>query len=257
MLTATALNVLPPNGVEYTIPGYGYSPVSSYNYTFATSTPGTYTFKPYVETATYSSWATEGQSVTVTVSNPLCSAASPNGPATGTYPNCTCTNGGTYTAGTNSCSIPPASCLFNGFSVPSGNTVTAYQASSVTSPATCQSQVRTCTNGTLSGSYAYSSCSVIIPSGAISSALTATPSRVHPGKSTTLTWSTSNMASCSVKSSDKTQTSPLPSTALSSAGLVISNITRPETYTLFCTDNNSTPFVSQVQVKLVPVVIEI
>jgi hypothetical protein len=157
--------------------------------------------------------------------------------------------------------VDPNPCLFNGFSVPSGNTVTAYQSSSVTSPATCASisQTRTCANGTLSGSYAYSSCNVIIPSGVISSALTATPSRVHPGKSTTLTWSTTSMKSCVVTSSDSTQTSPLPYSATNSptGGLVIPNITHAEMYTLSCTDNNSTLFVSQVQVKLVPVVQEL
>jgi len=253
-LKATALNVVPPTGPEYTLPGY-IGVASNYSYTFATTTLGTFTFKPYVETNAYPAWATEGKSVTVTVTTPLCSAAL-NGGANGnpSYPNCICKNGGTYYPANNSCSSA-TSCLFNGFSIPSGNTVTAYQASSVISPATCQSQVRTCTNGVLSGSYAYSSCTVTIPSGVISSALTATPSRVHPGNPSTLTWTTSNMASCSVKSSD---TPPQTlSTALSSANTQTPDLTRAETYTLFCLDANNTPFVSQVQVKLVPVVQEI
>lgn len=42
-----------------------------------------------------------------------------------------------------------------GATVNEGQSVTAYQASSAH---TCASQVRTCTNGTLSGSYAYASC---------------------------------------------------------------------------------------------------
>lgn len=70
---------------------------------------------------------------------------------------------------TNTCSVPATttpsnlSCTFNGQTIQSGNTVTAYQSSSVTSPATCQSEVRSCTNGTLSGSYTAASCSVTTP----------------------------------------------------------------------------------------------
>ena len=251
-LTQTALNVVLPNGVEYTLPGYGPSSSASYNYTFSTTTVGTYIFKPYAETTNYPSWSTYGQSVTVTVSNPTCSNAS-NGGATGTYPNCICNNGGAYTASTNSCAALN-SCTFNGLTILSGNLVTAYQSSSVTPPATCQSQIRTCTNGALSGSYAYSYCTSST-AGSISSALTAMPSRVHPKGSTTLTWSTSNMASCAVTSSDTP--TPTLSTALSSTGLLVQNITRPEVYTLFCTDNNDTPFVSKVQVNLIPVVQEL
>jgi hypothetical protein len=63
------------------------------------------------------------------------------------------------------------------------------------------------------------------------------------------------MASCAVTSSDTP--TPTLSTALSSTGLLVQNITRPEVYTLFCTDNNDTPFVSKVQVNLIPVVQEL
>lgn len=54
----------------------------------------------------------------------------------------------------------PQSCTFNGTSVASGQSVTAYQSSSVPFNQTCTSQSRTCTNGTLSGSYTNTSCSV-------------------------------------------------------------------------------------------------
>jgi parallel beta-helix repeat protein len=45
-----------------------------------------------------------------------------------------------------------------GGTVPNGGTVTAYQSSSVTCGNSCTSETRTCTNGTLSGSYTNSSC---------------------------------------------------------------------------------------------------
>ena len=57
------------------------------------------------------------------------------------------------------------SCTFNGKTIAGGSSVTAYLASSVPSGQTCKSQARTCSNGTLSGTYAYASCSVQVASG--------------------------------------------------------------------------------------------
>ena len=74
----------------------------------------------------------------------------------------TCSNGtlsGTYTAA--SCVVGTASsCTWNGSSVANGASVTAYQSSSVASGSQCVSETRTCSNGTLSGSYTNTSCSV-------------------------------------------------------------------------------------------------
>ncbi len=76
-----------------------------------------------------------------------------------------------------------------------GSSVTAYQSSSVTSPSTCVSQTRMCTNGTLSGSYAYQSCSVT--SAAPTASLTADPSILYGvGKTTSLSWFSTNATSC-------------------------------------------------------------
>lgn len=63
-----------------------------------------------------------------------------------------------------SCSVnAPASCMFNGQTIASGQNVTAYLAATVAYGSTCSQQTRTCTNGTLSGTYTYSSCSVNAP----------------------------------------------------------------------------------------------
>jgi len=81
----------------------------------------------------------------------------------------TCTNGvlsGTYLYA--SCypanPQPPAqphSCTSPwGTTIQSGTSVTAYQSSTVTTGNSCISQTRTCTNGSLSGSYTHASCSV-------------------------------------------------------------------------------------------------
>ncbi|MBC7464581.1 MAG: hypothetical protein H7256_01190 [Bdellovibrio sp.] len=74
----------------------------------------------------------------------------------------TCSNGmmsGTYTAST--CSVQAAaSCSFNGQSISSGQSVTAYTAASVPTGNACLSETRICTNGTLSGSAMNSSCYV-------------------------------------------------------------------------------------------------
>lgn len=74
----------------------------------------------------------------------------------------TCNDGvlsGTNTYG--SCVVgAAASCIFNGQTIAHGQSVTAYEASSVAYGQTCQSQARTCTNGTLSGSNIYGTCAV-------------------------------------------------------------------------------------------------
>ena len=54
----------------------------------------------------------------------------------------------------------PASCSLNGQTVAHGSTVTAYQASSVDFGNTCTSETRSCFNGTLSGAYTNTSCTV-------------------------------------------------------------------------------------------------
>ena len=56
-----------------------------------------------------------------------------------------------------------ASCTFNNQSIPDGQSVTAYQSSSVPAGLQCISQTRTCSNGTLSGTYQFASCSVLPP----------------------------------------------------------------------------------------------
>ncbi len=72
----------------------------------------------------------------------------------------TCNNGvlsGSFVFG--SCSVgQESSCLFNGKTVPHGQSVNAFSSASVPNGSTCSSQQRTCSNGTLSGSYQFSSC---------------------------------------------------------------------------------------------------
>lgn len=77
----------------------------------------------------------------------------------------TCHNGtlsGSYNYA--SCTVDsPAACTFNGQTVAHGQTVIAFLASTVTSGQLCQSESRTCNNGTLSGSYSFASCLVNQP----------------------------------------------------------------------------------------------
>ena len=54
----------------------------------------------------------------------------------------------------------PASCSLNGQTVAHGSAVTAYQASSVAFGNTCTGETRSCSDGNLTGSYAYTSCTV-------------------------------------------------------------------------------------------------
>lgn len=52
------------------------------------------------------------------------------------------------------------SCAFNGLTVASSTAVTAYESQTVAAGGTCRSQTRMCGNGTLSGTYQYSACTV-------------------------------------------------------------------------------------------------
>src|SRR5262245_13859281 len=56
-----------------------------------------------------------------------------------------------------------ANCTFSGQTILSGGSVVAYLADSVAYGSTCTSQTRVCTNGTLTGSYDYSTCNVAAP----------------------------------------------------------------------------------------------
>ena len=72
----------------------------------------------------------------------------------------TCNNG--LLSGTNtysSCSVlPPSNCSLNGNTVLHGSNITAYLQASVAPGNTCSSQIRSCNDGTLSGSYLNSAC---------------------------------------------------------------------------------------------------
>ncbi len=77
----------------------------------------------------------------------------------------TCTNGalsGSYLY--SSCTpynvAPAAACNFNGTSVASGNTVRGYLSQYGDTSQPCTAESRTCTNGSLSGSYPFSSCTM-------------------------------------------------------------------------------------------------
>ena len=74
------------------------------------------------------------------------------------------THAATFTVGSAGSGGSAKSCTFNGNTIASGSSVTAYLASSVPSGQTCKSQARACSNGTLSGTYAYASCSVQVAS---------------------------------------------------------------------------------------------
>ena len=58
-----------------------------------------------------------------------------------------------------SCEVEQASaCLFNGEKIEHGDIITSYKTSSVPYQASCESEVRTCDNGELSGSFHHLSC---------------------------------------------------------------------------------------------------
>ncbi|MFA5942691.1 MAG: hypothetical protein WC798_03410 [Candidatus Paceibacterota bacterium] len=129
-----------------------------------------------------------------------CSLGSPSTtafPSAGNAVSWTCSgsNGGSPSGTCSASQSAPASCALPwGGSIASGSSATAYLAPSVTSPATCTSQTRTCTNGVLSGSYTNQNCVVTAP--APTATLTASPNPAAYSSRSTLTWSSTNATSC-------------------------------------------------------------
>jgi len=87
---------------------------------------------------------------------------------------------------------PPVNCTAPwGSTVTHGASVTAYQAATVPYGQSCVSQSRTCTNGTLSGTYQYQSCAV-----GPACSLSVNPASVVQGQSSSLSWTSQNATSC-------------------------------------------------------------
>jgi hypothetical protein len=96
------------------------------------------------------------QSTATNSSSPSTAPASSTAPSSGsTSAAALLNNGGSL--------LKPKSCIFNNQTIPSGASVTAYQAQTVPFGQTCLSESRLCSNGTLSGSYQYVSCKVAQP----------------------------------------------------------------------------------------------
>ena len=141
-----------------------------------------------------------------------------------------CSNG-TWYVSSNSCAAPANCTTPWGSTIASGVSVTAFQSPSVTAPATCASdpsETRTCTNGTLSGSYQYQNCTVLNPTATISAA----PTRVKSGGTTTVSWSSTDTTSCSV-------TGPGLSASGTSGSQAVT-VTTQSTYTVSCNSGAAT-----------------
>jgi len=83
----------------------------------------------------------------------------------GSFSNCCVGTYNTTITYSGSLCPPTTDCTFNGQTLTTGSSVTAYRLQSPieSQGQQCESQTRTCTNGTLSGSYQYSSCTLVTP----------------------------------------------------------------------------------------------
>jgi hypothetical protein len=96
-------------------------------------------------------------------------------------------------------------CMFNGQTIPHQGTVTAYEAAGVSAGQTCASQTRTCTNGTLSGTYNYAVCTVNQQSTAaitVNGASGTVPLKV--GDTVMYAWTSTNTTACTMNYSGPT-----------------------------------------------------
>lgn len=119
-----------------------------------------------------------------------------------------------------------ADCIFNGNVLQDGESVLAYAEQEVSSGETCTREIRTCSNGVLSGSYPYSSCA--LPA---SNTISVTPPYVRYGHTTKVRWSSSEgVDSCTVTGGGKTWYG----TTSSPSGETSNPVTGETTFTLQC-----------------------
>ncbi len=142
------------------------------------------------------------------------------------------TNGGTTWTSTTAPS-PANAPAGEGYSTGTLNTIGTYiyQATLTPGSNTCQGTIM-----------------VAAPQGSVTQVLLATPPWVPKGASTSLSWATQYMTSCTVTNNSGT----VISTALSSSGTTVSNITAPTIFTLSCTDSYSNSYSWSFEVKLIP-----
>lgn len=150
----------------------------------------------------------------------------------------TCTNAaGSHTDWIEVTKAPDAtSCVVDGVAIPTGGSQTFYQTQSVPFGNTCVSETRSCTNGSLSGSYGYRLCVVgspVTPSStpAITDAdmsINAEPRLIRFGEKSTITWTTSNVEAC-------TLTGPSLNLSGLQGNQMVENIKAESKFTLRCT----------------------
>lgn len=128
------------------------------------------------------------------------------------------------------------SCPFNDHDITHGQSVTAYKDASLPYGSTCTSQTRTCSNGTLSGSYAYASCSVSALPPAPTASISITPSIVRQAGTALVSWTSNGADSCTVTGGPDSWTG----TASPTGGQTTSPIRGEVTYTLRCQNAGGT-----------------
>lgn len=130
-------------GQSYTVSATGQweHTIGAYDYYDRLDADGRYYGRYYSDHYSYASWATT--------------------PATANVHELACPEAVPYSlVGRIECDAG-SSCSFNGQTVSSGSSVTAYLAKDSTTQ--CVSQSRTCTNGALSGGYQFESCTMLTP----------------------------------------------------------------------------------------------
>jgi hypothetical protein len=152
--------------------------------------------------------------------------------STGTVPNCVCDPGYVNAGGSGAtlvCTLVP---------VCPANSVGTYP--------DC-----TCAAGYESNGSGAALVCTRIPAGSITS-FAATPTRVRSGETTSLAWSTANMASCRISNTEGVVVS-----SLTNSGGLQQQITHAEVYTLSCTGRDSKTYTARTTAGLIPNVIEL
>ena len=147
---------------------------------------------------------------------------------------------GAYSSEVYTSFVCAASCpLPWGGTILSGASATAYQSSSVTYPATCTSQSRTCTNGSLSGTYTNQTCATA----PATATLSISPTSIAYNGRPTLTWGSTGATSC-------TAGGPWSNSGTLSGSGLTNPLTSNTTFTFQCTGPGGTSALQSVTVTV-------
>jgi hypothetical protein len=154
-------------------------------------------------------------------------------------------NEGDNCGGWTSINVTTSSCTIGPFTLLNGQSTTTYSIAS--GDCAANSQIRTCTNGVLSGTFAITTCVTPTPTATIS----VNPATISYNKTSTLTWTSTLSTSCTAGGPWSNLTPPTGNSLNGSGGTGV--LSANQTYTIQCSGVGGTSPLMSTSVTVCPV----